>query len=49
MTGMPKASRYSAFPPIDIPDRTWPDRVTPSFIAFEGQGWADDLVARTLP
>jgi 2-isopropylmalate synthase len=27
MTGMPKASRYSAFPPIDLPDRTWPNRV----------------------
>src|SRR3954454_18802120 len=27
MTGMPKASRYPAFAPIDIPDRTWPARV----------------------
>jgi 2-isopropylmalate synthase len=27
MTGMPKASRYSAFPPIDLPDRTWPSEV----------------------
>jgi 2-isopropylmalate synthase len=27
MTGMPKASRYTAFPPIDLPDRTWPSRV----------------------
>jgi 2-isopropylmalate synthase len=27
MTGMPKASRYSAFPPIDLPDRTWPSQV----------------------
>jgi 2-isopropylmalate synthase len=27
MTGMPKAYRYPAFPPIDIPDRTWPSRV----------------------
>jgi 2-isopropylmalate synthase len=27
MTGMPKASRYSAFPPIDLPDRTWPSKV----------------------
>jgi 2-isopropylmalate synthase len=27
MTGMPKASRYVAFPPIDIPDRTWPAQV----------------------
>jgi len=26
MTGMPRASRYSAFPPIDLPDRTWPSR-----------------------
>ena len=25
MTGMPKASRYTAFPPIDLPDRTWPN------------------------
>ncbi|MFL5416055.1 MAG: hypothetical protein ACJ78Y_08665 [Myxococcales bacterium] len=28
---------------------TWAARLTPSFIAFEGQGWADDLVVRTLP
>jgi hypothetical protein len=28
---------------------TWAAHVTPSFIAFEGQGWADDLVVRTLP
>jgi 2-isopropylmalate synthase len=27
MTGMPKASRYRPFPPIDLPDRTWPSRV----------------------
>jgi 2-isopropylmalate synthase len=27
MTGMAKAHRYSAFPPIDLPDRTWPNRV----------------------
>jgi 2-isopropylmalate synthase len=27
MTGMAKASRYTAFPPIDMPDRTWPSRV----------------------
>jgi 2-isopropylmalate synthase len=27
MTGMPKASRYRAFPPIDLPDRTWPSKV----------------------
>src|SRR5690348_16270318 len=27
MTGMPKAFRYTAFAPIDIPDRTWPDQV----------------------
>src|SRR4051794_21296053 len=27
MTGMPKASRYTAFPPIDLPDRTWPTKV----------------------
>jgi 2-isopropylmalate synthase len=27
MTGMPKAARYSSFPPIDLPDRTWPSRV----------------------
>jgi 2-isopropylmalate synthase len=27
MTGMPKASRYIAFPPIDLPDRAWPSRV----------------------
>ena len=32
---------------IDI--GTWRARMTPSFIAFEGQGWADDLVVRTLP
>ncbi|HTW19427.1 MAG TPA: 2-isopropylmalate synthase [Mycobacteriales bacterium] len=24
---MAKASRYTAFPPIDLPDRTWPNRV----------------------
>lgn len=28
---------------------TWATRVTPSFIAFEGQGWADDLVVRSVP
>jgi len=27
MTGMPKASRYEAFAPIDLPDRTWPSKV----------------------
>src|SRR3954471_13921316 len=33
MTGMPKASfskkagRYQPFPPIDLPDRTWPTKV----------------------
>jgi 2-isopropylmalate synthase len=27
MTGMPKAARYAAFPPIDLPDRTWPSTV----------------------
>ncbi len=27
MTGMAKASRYTAFPPIELPDRTWPSRV----------------------
>jgi 2-isopropylmalate synthase len=27
MTGMPKASRYQPFPPIDLPDRTWPSKV----------------------
>jgi 2-isopropylmalate synthase len=27
MTGMPKAARYEAFPPIDLPDRTWPSKV----------------------
>jgi 2-isopropylmalate synthase len=27
MTGMAKASRYTSFPPIDLPDRTWPSRV----------------------
>jgi 2-isopropylmalate synthase len=27
MTGMPKAHRYNAFPPIELPDRTWPSRV----------------------
>jgi len=26
MTGMPRASRYSAFPSIDLPDRQWPSR-----------------------
>jgi len=28
---------------------TWASRVAPSFIAFEGQGFADDLVVRTVP
>jgi hypothetical protein len=28
---------------------TWAARVSPSFIALEGQGWADDLVVRTVP
>src|SRR6201995_3096106 len=27
MTGMSKAHRYSAFPAIDLPDRTWPNQV----------------------
>src|SRR3954467_6752936 len=27
MTGMPKAHRYPAFAPINIPDRTWPSKV----------------------
>ena len=27
MTGMAKASRYTAFPLIDLPERTWPSRV----------------------
>jgi 2-isopropylmalate synthase len=27
MTGMSKSFRYTAFPPIDLPDRTWPSRV----------------------
>src|SRR5438270_363137 len=27
MTGMSKAHRYTAFPPIDLPDRSWPDTV----------------------
>jgi 2-isopropylmalate synthase len=27
MTGMAKAFRYTAFPPINLPDRTWPSRV----------------------
>src|SRR5690348_1560067 len=27
MTGMPKAFRYTAFAPIDLPDRTWPSKV----------------------
>ena len=27
MTGMPKAHRYPAFAPIDIPDRSWPSQV----------------------
>jgi 2-isopropylmalate synthase len=27
MTGMPKASRYRPFPPIVLPDRTWPSAV----------------------
>ncbi len=26
MTGMPRASRYSAFPSVDLPDRQWPSR-----------------------
>jgi len=28
---------------------TWATRVTPSFIALEGQGWADDVIARAAP
>jgi hypothetical protein len=28
---------------------TWTARVSPSFIALEGQGWADDLVVRSAP
>src|SRR5213080_4856798 len=27
MPGMPKAARYRAFQPIDLPDRTWPSQV----------------------
>jgi 2-isopropylmalate synthase len=27
MPGMPKASRYAPFQPIDLPDRTWPGKV----------------------
>src|SRR3954468_7328884 len=27
MTGMPNASRYRPFTPIDLPDRTWPSTV----------------------
>jgi 2-isopropylmalate synthase len=27
MTGMAKFTRYTAFPPIDLPDRTWPAQV----------------------
>jgi 2-isopropylmalate synthase len=30
MTGMPKASRYVPFTPIDLPDRTWPNTVITS-------------------
>jgi 2-isopropylmalate synthase len=30
MTGMPRASRYTAFAPIDLPDRQWPSRVISS-------------------
>jgi 2-isopropylmalate synthase len=30
MTGMAKASRYVPFAPIDLPDRTWPDKVITS-------------------
>jgi 2-isopropylmalate synthase len=30
MTGMSKFTRYTAFPPIDLPDRTWPSRVITS-------------------
>jgi 2-isopropylmalate synthase len=26
MTGMPRAARYTPFPPIDLPDRQWPSR-----------------------
>jgi 2-isopropylmalate synthase len=25
--GMPRHTRYSAFPPVDLPDRSWPSRV----------------------
>ena len=28
---------------------TWTARVAPGFIAIEAQGWADDLVVRTVP
>jgi hypothetical protein len=28
---------------------TWATRVTPSFIALEGQGRADNLIVRTVP
>jgi hypothetical protein len=27
---------------------TWAARITPGFLAFEGQGWADDLLVRTV-
>src|SRR4051794_34665228 len=30
MTGMPNASRYRPFTPIDLPDRTWPSAVIAS-------------------
>jgi 2-isopropylmalate synthase len=30
MTAMAKAHRYTAFPPVDLPDRTWPNRVITS-------------------
>jgi hypothetical protein len=28
---------------------SWTTRVTPSFIAIEGQGWADNIVVQTVP
>jgi len=28
---------------------TWATRVTTSFVALEGQGWADDVIVRTAP
>jgi hypothetical protein len=28
---------------------TWATRIAPSFIAIEGQGWADDIIVQTVP